>query len=346
MNLPNPTQATRFPGRVTLVTGAGGSIGSELCRQVAAMGPSRLVLLDIDETEIFLLADEISWLFPEVPTTCIVGDVRDNSRIGRIFETLRPDVVIHAAAYKHVPMMEDNAWEAVGNNVRGTMCVASEAGRHGAAAFVNLSTDKAFRPCSIMGATKRVAELAVRICADEYPDTSYSSVRFGNVRDSRGSVIPTFRRQIERRVPLTVTHPEATRYFIDIPDAARLVLVAATTGAHGDIFTLDMGEPVRIADLASEMIRESGLNLEIVYTGLRPGEKLTEENPIEENDCIFTGIPGLYVNRARLIDAGAFKSGLNALLRLPASSEAHEIRCILASMDIGLQQGFCQSNGE
>lgn len=328
-----------------MVTGAGGSIGSELCRQIAAMGPSRLTLVDIDETEIFLLADELSWLFPTILTDCVVADVRDQTRIDGIMDRYMPRTVIHAAAYKHVPMMEENAWEAVSNNVGGTLCVASSAGRHAVRTFVNLSTDKAFRPGSVMGATKRVAELAVRRCADIFPDTSYSSVRFGNVKGSRGSVIPTFRRQIDRRIPLTVTHPDATRYFIEISDAARLVLVAATIGGHGDILMLDMGTPVRIADLAATMIRESGLNLGIVYTGLRPGEKLAEESLIDEEDCVYSGIPGLFRSRTCLDDLPAFESGLSALLALPASSGADEIRCILASMGIGLQRGCGKTNG-
>jgi len=263
-----------------LVTGAAGSIGSELCRQVARFKPAALVLYDNAETALFHIENELRALVPGQPIQAVVGDIRDRSRIANIFGSCKPEVVFHAAAYKHVPLMEDNPAEAANNNVRGTRVVAEAADRFGASHFVLVSTDKAVNPTNIMGASKRAAELFVQNL-DRRSRTHFVTVRFGNVLGSNGSVIPTFREQIRSGGPVTVTHPEVTRFFMSIPEAAQLVLQAGSMGEGGEIFLLDMGEPVKIVDLAETMIRLSGFEpyeeIDIEFTGLRPGEKLYEE---------------------------------------------------------------------
>jgi FlaA1/EpsC-like NDP-sugar epimerase len=267
-------------GRVVLVTGAGGSIGSELCRQVASLNPSRLVLLGHGENSIFEVLHELRDRFPEVDLVPVIADVRDADRVRRVFAYHRPHAVFHAAAHKHVPLMEENVVEAITNNVLGTKNVADAAGQMDTEHFVLISTDKAVRPTSIMGATKRVAEYVVQAAAQRY-DRNFVAVRFGNVLGSRGSVVPMFVRQIRAGGPVTVTHPEMRRYFMTIPESVQLVLQAAALGSGGELFMLDMGEPVRIVDLARDLIRLSGLqegiDVEIRFTGIRPGEKLYEE---------------------------------------------------------------------
>lgn len=273
-------------GRSVLVTGAGGSIGSELCRQVAGFAPKCLILLEHSENSMFDIEGELRHDYPDVTVETIVADVRDRAKMDRILGRYRPDVVYHAAAHKHVPLMEANPDEAVANNVLGTRNVAEAASRHGAERFVMVSTDKAVNPGNVMGATKRMAELVVQAMQavgdkGEGPATRFVSVRFGNVLASRGSVIPIFQKQIERGGPVTVTHPDMTRYFMTIPEAVQLILQAAAIGQGGEVFVLDMGEPVRIVDLAYDLVRLSGLepgrDIEIVFTGVRPGEKLFEE---------------------------------------------------------------------
>ncbi|WP_119153749.1 polysaccharide biosynthesis protein [Caldimonas tepidiphila] len=277
-------------GKVVLITGAGGSIGSELCRQVARYGPLRIVLYELGEFALYRIEQELSERFPHIPLVRLIGDVKDREHLRLTFARQRPQVVFHAAAYKHVPLMEqDNAWAALRNNTLGTWNAASAAAEAGVERFVLISTDKAVNPTNVMGATKRAAELALshlaaRCAAAASPGqggaTRFIAVRFGNVLGSSGSVIPKFKAQIARGGPVTVTHPEITRYFMTIPEAARLVLQAAAIGEGGQVFVLDMGEPVRIADLARDMIRLSGHSLDeipVVYTGLRPGEKLYEE---------------------------------------------------------------------
>lgn len=267
-------------GRTVLVTGAGGSIGSELCRQVARAGPAALVLLGHGENSLFQIDLELRARFPGLVLYPVVADIQDEWRICRILEQYRPAVVFHAAAHKHVPLMELNPQEAVRNNVLGTYHVAWAAHRFGAERFVLVSTDKAVNPSSVMGATKQVAERVVRSLAAG-SGTGFVTVRFGNVLGSRGSVVPLFREQIARGGPVTVTHPDATRYFMTIPEAASLIIQAAAIGSSGELFLLDMGEPVRILDLARDLIRLAGLepdvSIPIAFTGIRPGEKLAEE---------------------------------------------------------------------
>jgi FlaA1/EpsC-like NDP-sugar epimerase len=266
--------------RTVLVTGAGGSIGAELCRQVAAVEPTRLVLLGHGENSIFAIQQELARRFPHLPLSAVIADVKNAGQMVAAFERFEPATVLHAAAHKHVPLMEENLAEAVLNNVLGTRNVVDAALRSGVEHLVLISTDKAVRPTSVMGATKRVAEQVVQGTAEEHR-RNFMAVRFGNVLGSRGSVVPTFLQQIREGGPVTVTHPEMRRYFMTIPEAVQLVLQAGALGRGGEVFVLDMGEPVKIADLAADLIRlsgkEVGRDIEIRFTGTRPGEKLYEE---------------------------------------------------------------------
>ena len=267
-------------GEVVLVTGAGGSIGSELCRQIARLGPGRLVLFENSEFNLYSIELELRREYPDLALSAVLGDVRDEVSVEAVFSGHTPSVVFHAAAYKHVPMLEYQVREAVRNNVLGTRRVAAAADRHGCGQFVLISTDKAVNPANVMGTTKRLAELYCQNM-DARSDTSFVTVRFGNVLGSAGSVVPLFRRQIEDGGPVTVTHPDIERFFMTIPEACQLIMQAVALGRGGEIFILDMGEPVKIRYLAEQMIRlsgrEPGRDVEIVYTGLRPGEKLYEE---------------------------------------------------------------------
>ncbi|MDB4886641.1 MAG: polysaccharide biosynthesis protein CapD [Gemmatimonadetes bacterium] len=266
-------------GQTVLVTGAGGSIGSELCRQLARLEPERIIALGRGENSIFELLQELHRDFPRLRVDPVIADVRDDRRMQRVFSSYRPFSVFHAAAHKHVPLMEANVAEAILNNVRGTRNVVECAALVEAEHFVLVSTDKAVRPTSVMGATKRIAEHLVHEAASAH--SAYVAVRFGNVLGSRGSVVPTFMRQIAAGGPVTITHPNMTRYFMTIPEAVQLVLQAAAMGQRGEVFVLDMGDPVKVLDLACDMIRLSGLevgnDIEIKFTGTRPGEKLYEE---------------------------------------------------------------------
>ena len=266
-------------GRCVLVTGAGGSIGSELCRQIARCEPAALALLGHGENSIYRIHNELREHFPGLALHPVIADVRDTGRINQVFAEHRPAIIFHAAAHKHVPLMELNRLEAITNNVGGTRILLHAAERWGVEHFVLISTDKAVEPRSIMGATKHVAELLVRAAAQR-SGRAFVAVRFGNVLGSRGSVIPLFQKQIAAGGPLTITHPDVERYFMTIPEAAQLVLQAAAMGEGGEVFVLDMGKPVKIIDLARDVIRLSGLqegkDIDIVYTGLRPGEKLQE----------------------------------------------------------------------
>ena len=267
-------------GRTVFITGAGGSIGSELARQVAGYGPKRLILYERNENNLYYIQLELETRFPDVAVVAEIGDILDRDHVRRNMERHRPALVYHAAAYKHVPMMEANPIQAVKNNVLGTRCVVEEAARCGVETFVHISTDKAVRPMNVMGMTKRVTELlSLGLAGDSA--TRFMVVRFGNVLGSNGSVLQLFRKQIDEGGPVTVTHPDAMRYFMTIPEAVQLVMQAGTMGAGGDIFVLEMGEQVRILDLALNLIRLSGLeperDIEILFTGLRPGEKLAEE---------------------------------------------------------------------
>ena len=288
-------------GKTVLVTGAAGSIGSELCRQLAGHEPERLVLYDRHENGMFALEMELRARFPGVHLEPVLGDVLLEDQLHCVFAAERPDLVFHAAAYKHVPLAEQNVIEAVRNNIFGTYNVAQAAMAYGTSEFVIVSTDKAVRPTSVMGVTKRVAEMVVR--GLQNGGCCFIEVRFGNVLGSSGSVVPLFREQISRGGPVTVTHPEVTRYFMTIPEAAQLILQAAVLGSGGEIFVLEMGQPVRIVDLARQMIRLSGFqpdeDVPIVFTGLRPGEKLHEELIAQQEEVAATYHDGIMVVRSR-----------------------------------------------
>ncbi|WP_321919169.1 polysaccharide biosynthesis protein [Paraburkholderia tropica] len=290
-------------GHVVLVTGAGGSIGSELCRQIMHYAPAQIVAFDFSEFAIYKLDDELRAKFPDIEVVPVVGDAKDSLLLDQIFGRYRPHIVFHAAAYKHVPLMEQtNAWQAVRNNVLGTYSVARAAMRHEVDRFVLISTDKAVNPTNVMGASKRLAEMVCSALQREASHTRFETVRFGNVLGSAGSVIPKFQAQIARGGPVTVTHPEITRFFMTIPEACLLVLQASSMGHGGEIFVLDMGEPVKIADLARDLIRLSGLSAEqikIEFTGLRPGEKLYEELLADDETTTRTPFPKLRIARAR-----------------------------------------------
>jgi FlaA1/EpsC-like NDP-sugar epimerase len=292
-------------GKTILVTGGGGSIGSELCRQIAALQPAQLILLENSEYSLYALEMELGQRFPAVQLTTSLGDVRDEAKVEQLFSELKPDVVFHAAAYKHVPMLEHQLREAVYNNVQGTRNVALAADRHGCSEFVLISTDKAVNPANVMGATKRVAEIFCQNL-DAQSQTRFITVRFGNVLDSAGSVVPLFRQQIRKGGPVTVTHPDMERYFMTIPEAAQLILQAAVLGTGGEIFVLDMGEPVKIQYLAEQMIHLSGKepykDINIVCSGLRPGEKLYEELFHEQEQLEDTEHGKIFLARHRKVD--------------------------------------------
>lgn len=285
-------------GGCALVTGAAGSIGSELSRQIARHRPDTLLLLDQSETELFYLDLELREQYPEVRVVAIVRDVVDRRSIDHIFRKHRPTHVYHAAAYKHVPMMEANVCEAIRNNLLGSFTIADAAGRHGTQKFVLISTDKAVRPQSVMGASKRLAEIVTMELQEKYPDTTFAAVRFGNVLGSNGSVIPVFKRLLAAGKPLTVTHPEVTRYFMTIPEAVQLVLQASLLEEiRGHVAMLEMGEPVKIVDLAENLLKLSGVHgsEHLIYTGLRPGEKLHEELIAPEEETVTTAIPKVHL---------------------------------------------------
>ena len=289
-------------GRCVLVTGGGGSIGSELCRQIAGHKPSCLIIVDIYENNAYDIQQELLRNHPELNLVVLIGSVRNTKRMYTIFEKYRPDIVYHAAAHKHVPLMEDSPNEAIKNNVFGTLNVARAAGENGSERMVLISTDKAVNPTNVMGASKRICEMVIQAMNNRYPNTNYVAVRFGNVLGSNGSVVPIFKKQIAEGGPVTVTDKNIIRFFMTIPEAVSLVLQAGAYAKGGEIFVLDMGEPVKIDDMARNLIKLSGyepdVDIPIVYTGLRPGEKMYEECLREEeglqktqNDLIFIGKP-------------------------------------------------------
>jgi FlaA1/EpsC-like NDP-sugar epimerase len=312
-------------GKVVLVSGAAGSIGSEICRQVARFRPKTLILLDNAETPLFYLERELRRSFPQLDLVAMIGDVKNRDKMEAVFLRYAPATVFHAAAYKHVPMMEVNPCEAVANNIGGTRVLADAARRHGVRDFVLISTDKAVNPTSVMGASKRGAEMYVQALAKESA-TRFTTVRFGNVLGSNGSVIPLFLEQIRKGEALTVTHPDVVRYFMTIPEASQLVLQAGCLGKGGEIFVLDMGQPVRIVDLAQELIRLSGLvpyqDIDIVFTGLRPGEKLYEELLIAGEGISPTSHGKIRVAAAVATKLGTVAAELESLLRMAERGEA------------------------
>jgi len=322
-------------GKRVMVTGAGGSIGSELARQVARFQPAKLLLVERAEFALFEIDGELRRTRSEIQVVPLVADVCDEARMRALLGEHRPQIIFHAAAHKHVPMMEANPGEAIKNNVLGTRLLGEIAGEHGVEAFVMISTDKAVRPTSIMGATKRVAELAVQDLAGRYA-TRFEAVRFGNVIGSAGSVVPIFREQIRRGGPVTVTHPEMRRYFMTIPEAAQLVLQAGAMGEGGEIFILDMGEPMRILDLAEEMITLTGLrpyvDMDIVFTGLRPGEKLFEELELSGEQIAKTRHPKIFIGRLKAYPPEEVARALRFLEELARDGDGTAVRKFLNSL--------------
>jgi FlaA1/EpsC-like NDP-sugar epimerase len=304
-------------GETVLVTGAGGSIGSELCRQLSRLAPARMILLGHGENSIFDILHELRASYPNVAYVPVIADVRDRRRITAIFQAHRPHSVFHAAAHKHVPLMEDNVIEAITNNVCGTRNLVDGALEASVKRFVFISTDKAVRPTSVMGATKRVAEQIVQLAATRH-DRNFVSVRFGNVLGSRGSVVPTFLSQIRAGGPVTVTHPEMQRYFMTIPEAVQLVLQAGAQGSGGEVFMLDMGEPIRIVDIATDLLRLSGLtvgtDIQLQFTGMRPGEKLYEEMFFSAESVVPTVHPKVLRARNGILPEGLVRR-IDALIR-------------------------------
>ena len=306
-------------GKIVLITGAGGSIGSEIVRQVAKMQPKKLLLLGKGENSIYEITQELKINSPEVKTVPIIADIRDKERIKAIMDYFKPQVVFHAAAHKHVPLMEYQPAEAVRNNILGTKVVADEAAAHNVETFVMISTDKAVNPTSVMGCTKRVAEMYVQ-SMNKNSGTRFVAVRFGNVLGSRGSVIPLFKKQIAKGGPVTVTHPDMKRYFMTIPEASQLVLQAGAMAKGGEVFVLDMGEPVRIYDLAKDLITLSGLipdkDIEIKITGLRPGEKLFEELLSAEDGTEKTTHKKIFTARIKEIDKAGLDREISKILEI------------------------------
>ena len=313
--------------RVVLVTGGGGSIGGELCRQIAAHHPRQMIILDIYENNAYEVQQELMRQYPEL-NLVLIGSVRNTSRVNSVFETYRPEIVYHAAAHKHVPLMEDSPNEAIKNNVMGTWKIATAADRYGADRFVLISTDKAVNPTNVMGASKRICEMIIQMM-NQRSKTNYVAVRFGNVLGSNGSVIPLFKQQIAEGGPVTVTDPEIIRYFMTIPEAVSLVLQAGAYAKGGEIFVLDMGEPVKILDLAVNLIKLSGYrpgeDIEIKFTGLRPGEKMYEELLIEQEELEKTANRMIFVERPVGFDAAVFERQLEKLITA-AKKESSDIR--------------------
>jgi len=321
-------------GRTVVVTGAGGSIGSELCRQLAHLEPAQLVILGHGENSIFDIQNELRTKHPKLGIAAVIADTRDRKRIMSIFDDYRPYAVFHAAAHKHVPLMEENVVEAITNNVQGTRNVVDASIAAGVEHFVLISTDKAVRPTSIMGATKRLAERIVQHAAVEH-GRNFVSVRFGNVLGSRGSVVPTFFQQIRAGGPVTVTHPEMRRYFMTIPEAVQLVLQAGTLGLGGEVFVLDMGEPVKIVDLATDLIRlcgyEPGRDIEVKFSGIRPGEKLYEEMFFHEENALPTNHPKVLRAKKAGIPEGLLRR-IERLIAAADDSDEKELREMVVAL--------------
>ena len=318
-------------GKVVMVTGGGGSIGSELCRQIAAHNPKQLVIVDIYENNAYDIQQELKHKYPKLDLQVLIASVRNTKRMQTIFETYRPNIVYHAAAHKHVPLMEDSPNEAVKNNVFGTYKTAQAAAKYGVEKFVLISTDKAVNPTNVMGTTKRICEMVVQMM-NGLSETNFVAVRFGNVLGSNGSVIPLFKKQIMEGGPVTVTHPDIIRYFMTIPEAVSLVLQAGAYAKGGEIFVLDMGEPVKILDLAQNLIKLSGYkvgeDIEIEFTGLRPGEKMYEELLMNEEGLKKTANEMIFIGKPIEFDAEEFKTQLEQLEKM-ATGESADIKEML-----------------
>ena len=324
-------------GKVILVTGGGGSIGSELCRQIAKANPRQLIIFDVYENNAYAIQQELKRACPDLDLQALIGSVRNTKRINTVMERYRPDIVFHAAAHKHVPLMEDSPNEAIKNNVFGTYKTAQAAVRFGVKKFVLISTDKAVNPTNIMGASKRLCEMVVQMMERQSPDTSFVAVRFGNVLGSNGSVIPLFKQQIAQGGPVTVTDKRIIRYFMTIPEAVSLVLQASYYAKGGEIFVLDMGEPVKIDDMARNLIRLSGYvpdeDIKIVYTGLRPGEKLYEELLMNEEGMQETKNKLIRIGKPIEMDDGWFRSKLEELDRASREESGHICELVAEIVD-------------
>ena len=322
-------------GKSILVTGGGGSIGSELCRQIARFKPRKLAIFDIYENNAYDIQNELLRRYKDLNLDVIIGSIRDKKRINEIIEKEKPDVIFHAAAHKHVPLMENNPREAIKNNVFGTLNLAQAADRYGVKRFVMISTDKAVNPTNVMGATKRICEMIVQ-SMNEISKTEFVAVRFGNVLGSNGSVIPLFKKQIEEGGPVTVTHPDVVRYFMTIPEAAQLVIQAGAMANGGEIFILDMGEPVKIIDLAKDLIRFSGfepnVDIPIKITGLRPGEKLFEELLLDEEGIKATKHDKIYIGKPTYIDYKLLLKSINELGNVAENGEDKDVKGYLKSI--------------
>ena len=321
--------------KIIMVTGGGGSIGSELCRQIVKYEPKQLVLIDIYENNAYDIQQEIKRHFPEIDVKVLIASVRDEHKMDKIFEQYKPEIVFHAAAHKHVPLMEDSPCEAIKNNVFGTQNVVNLSDKYNVKKFVLISTDKAVNPTNIMGATKRCCEMIVQT-KNKTSKTEFVAVRFGNVLGSNGSVVPLFKKQIEEGGPVTVTHEEVTRFFMTIPEAVSLVLQASAMAKGGEIFVLDMGEPVKIIDLARNLIKLSGfepnVDIKIEVTGLRPGEKLYEEVLMDEEGLQKTSNNQIRIGRPIEIEEAEFKKELNILKRVADNDQDEKVDLIMKSI--------------
>ena len=333
-----PEVVDHYKNKKILITGAGGSIGSELCRQLAILWPKELILLDKDENGIFEISSELNSDFNEYKCKLrpLIADIRNERRLKHIFNIYRPEIIFHAAAHKHVPLMEFNISEAILNNVLGTKIVAQLADQYKVRDFIYISTDKAVNPTSVMGATKRIGEIIIQIIASE-SNTKVSCVRFGNVLGSRGSVVPLFQKQIAQGGPITLTHPNVKRYFMSISEAIQLIIKAGTIGNNGELFVLDMGEPIKIKSLAKELIRLSGFaedDIQIKYIGLRPGEKLFEKILIDEERDKVTRFDKIFTAPPIDVDNFKFSKELIHLLKLANKCAERKIVDFLGKMEI------------
>jgi FlaA1/EpsC-like NDP-sugar epimerase len=331
-----PEIVSQYQDKKILITGAGGSIGSELCRQLAHFGPRELILVDKDENSIYEIDFELNSQQAEFKITPIIADIRNLERLKYAFEKYRPEVIFHAAAHKHVPLMEFNISEAILNNIQGAINISRLADEHQVEKFIFISTDKAVNPTSVMGASKKIGEIIIQENASK-SSTKYSCVRFGNVLGSRGSVVPVFQKQIARGGPITITHPDVKRYFMSISEAVQLIIQAGTLGDRGEVFVLDMGEPIRIHELAKDLLKLSGVaedDIEIKYIGMRPGEKLYEEILIDEEKTKATHFEKIFMAPPIEIDKTRFSNKLRELIRAAQACDENKVIEYLREMGI------------